>query len=250
MDFSDNESFDSEDEQIAVKSEVKKGQKHLEALKSSLGLDNFQDKIALKREKRKRQKLRRKLKKQEGSEKAQIQTKATKQNKKEIVAEVVTYLDPKKRVKEVKQPEKPQKEAEIQHDEISMKQARFDVFKFGIKGLDKEGQHEARVALALKLGAKPAKKSCIPYAQLKEQRQQERENAKQQKELDRLTGMRTISARPNSGKKGGGKKVEDNVQKKKKKVFEKTPLKLGKFDGATLRISKKELGSVKGRKRK
>ena len=36
--------------------------------------------------------------------------------------------------------------------EITMKQARFDVFKFGIRGLDKDGQQEARVALALRLG--------------------------------------------------------------------------------------------------
>ena len=39
-----------------------------------------------------------------------------------------------------------------------MKQARFDVFKFGIGGLDKDVQHEAKVALALKLGAKHKKK--------------------------------------------------------------------------------------------
>ena len=39
----------------------------------------------------------------------------------------------------------------------TMKEARFDVFKFGVKGFDKEGQLSAREALAIRLGAKPAK---------------------------------------------------------------------------------------------
>jgi hypothetical protein len=35
-----------------------------------------------------------------------------------------------------------------------MKKARFDVYKFGIKGLDKEEQENAKIQLAIKLGAK------------------------------------------------------------------------------------------------
>merc|ERR1711976_153644 len=78
---------------------AKKGQKHLEELKSSLGLTEFQNKADLKREKRRRQKARRKLKKVEIKNDAQIQTKATKLKAAKIVPEVVTYLDPKKRPK-------------------------------------------------------------------------------------------------------------------------------------------------------
>ena len=37
---------------------------------------------------------------------------------------------------------------------FSMKKARYDVYKFGIKGLDKEGQESAKMQLAIKLGAK------------------------------------------------------------------------------------------------
>ena len=36
---------------------------------------------------------------------------------------------------------------------MSLKQAKFDVFKFGIKGFDKEAQKNAKMQLAMKLGA-------------------------------------------------------------------------------------------------
>lgn len=35
-----------------------------------------------------------------------------------------------------------------------MKKARYDVYKFGIKGLGKEEQENAKIQLAIKLGAK------------------------------------------------------------------------------------------------
>lgn len=37
---------------------------------------------------------------------------------------------------------------------VSLKQAKFDVFKFGIKGFDKAEQENAKMQLAIKLGAK------------------------------------------------------------------------------------------------
>ena len=37
---------------------------------------------------------------------------------------------------------------------VSLKQAKFDVFKFGIKGFSKEEQESAKIQLAVKLGAK------------------------------------------------------------------------------------------------
>ena len=36
---------------------------------------------------------------------------------------------------------------------LSLKQAKFDVFKFGIKGFSKEEQESANIKLAMKLGA-------------------------------------------------------------------------------------------------
>jgi len=233
---------------------VTKGQKHLEELKSSLGLTEFQNKAELKREKRRRQKARRKLKKKETIHETQIQTKATKLKEKaaKIVPEVVTYLDPKKRSKKEKnEGSQVAKNVENSDDEseVTMKQARFDVFKFGIRGLDKDGQQEARVALALRLGAKPDKKSCLPYAQYKEKIKQEKSDLQTRKEMEKLTGMRKASTRPVSTKKKKGTNNEQNPAKKKKKHNEATPLRFGKFDGGTVRLSKKELSNIKGKKK-
>lgn len=53
---------------------------------------------------------------------------------------------------------KPNKESNDETEEqetgfLSLKQAKFDVFKFGIKGFDKEEQQNAKRQLAIKLGA-------------------------------------------------------------------------------------------------
>lgn len=114
--------------------------------------------------------------------------------------------------------------------------------------LDKDGQHEARVALALKLGAKPEKKICKPYAEYKMEVQNRKEEIQKQKELDRMTGMKKVSARPLSTKKSNAaknSKDSNNTKKTKSKQNEKTPLKMGKFDGGTLRISQKEVAKMR-----
>ena len=97
-----------------------------------------------------------------------------------------------------------------------MKQARFDVFKFGIKGFDKEGQLSAREALAIRLGAKPAKNKCLPYHELKAKRREEREVERAAKEEQNKTQLKTAArAAPPTKKKdkrvrratsGGGSK--------------------------------------------
>merc|ERR1711953_1171197 len=247
--FTESE-YSSEEESEFVQAKTSapkrpKSTKHLEELKAKLGLDEFKDKAAAKREKRKRQKANKKLKKSgEDSTVKIIETQATKLNAKaaKIVPEIVTYLDPKKRNREKSEKTK-EKQVEIL-EEVTMKQARFDVFKFGIKGFDKEGQHEARVALALKLGAKPEKKKCLPISELKEKRKQEKEEKQRQLELEKMTGMRKVSARPSSTKKSK-KETEIPNKKRKKNEAEATPLKLGKFDGATLKLSQKDLLQIK-----
>jgi hypothetical protein len=39
-------------------------------------------------------------------------------------------------------------------EHLSLKQAKFDVFKYGIKGFDKKKQEDAKIELAVKLGAR------------------------------------------------------------------------------------------------
>lgn len=43
---------------------------------------------------------------------------------------------------------------------LSLKQAKFDVFKFGIKGFSKEEQESAKIKLAMKLGAAVSFRCC------------------------------------------------------------------------------------------
>ena len=246
--YSDDEEIPS----VQTKTSVPKPNRHLAELKSKLGLAEFKDKAAAKREKRKRQKANRKLKRLESSENGVniIKTKGTQSNPKaaKIVPEVVTYLDPRKRTKQSKDNVKQNlKNSEEETQEVTMKQARFDVFKFGVKGFDKEGQHEARVALALKLGAKPEKKKCLPYVELKEKRKIEKEEKLRELELAKMTGMRKVSTRPSSTKNKKSSKENDAKKptKKKKRGTEATPLKLGKFDGGTLKLSQKDLMKMK-----
>lgn len=40
-------------------------------------------------------------------------------------------------------------------DELDMNKLRHEVFKFGLKGFDNKTHKEARIELAIKLGAKP-----------------------------------------------------------------------------------------------
>ena len=58
---------------------------------------------------------------------------------------------------------------------------RFEVFKFSLSGMDKADQMEARVAQAIKLGAKPGKKPCLPYSELKAKIKVEKDASKHQK---------------------------------------------------------------------
>ena len=63
-----------------------------------------------------------------------------------------------------------------------------------------------------------------------------------------MTGMKKVSARPLSTKKSNAaknSKDSNNTKKTKSKQNEKTPLKMGKFDGGTLRISQKEVAKMR-----
>jgi hypothetical protein len=233
------------------------GLKHLMELKSTLELDEFKDKAEQKREKRRRQKQKQNLKRLESksltssaASAEKIQTLATKLNPKaaKVAPEVIVYKDPRKK-NASKDSKNPQTAADDDNtDELTMKQARFDVFKFGLRGLDKEGQHDARVALALRLGAKPEKKKCIHYADYKDKLSAEKEERIRQKEAEKTTGMKRVVARPMSIKKlnkKDKKSADGQTKKKKSKQTESIPLKMGKFDGGTLKLSKKDMAKMK-----
>ena len=92
-----------------------------------------------------------------------IETVATRNNDRTEQPEVVEYKDPRKRKSKESKMAIEDNDNTVVPDTTSMegittmKEARFYVFKFGVKGFDKEGQLSAREALAIRLGAKPAK---------------------------------------------------------------------------------------------
>nr|QNH68099.1 artemis [Brachionus koreanus] len=59
---------------------------------------------------------------------------------------------------------------------ISLKEAKFDVFNFGIKGLEKTDQDNAKMKLAIKLGAKPLKNNATNYKEFLQKKKQEASN--------------------------------------------------------------------------
>lgn len=71
--------------------------------------------------------------------------------------------------------------------ELEMKRARYDVIKFGISGFESAKAKEAKVALAIKLGAKPPKKPGLNYKVLKDERKKEAIAAKEQEPVSGLS---------------------------------------------------------------
>ena len=255
MDFTDSDFSDEEEsyvpskavEQLKPNVPVITGKKHLNDLKSLLDLDAYQAKLEKKRRKRKAAKARKQglSSKEAPLVNGAVQTLASRSLGINKPPEIVTFVDHKKRNKS--------KSSEI-HDivtkeikvhngkEVSLKQARFEVFKFGVSGMDKKSQEEANTALALRLGAKPGKNKCVEYKQLKEERLQEKEDKKVQEEERKqsLQGVRK------SSKNGLTSKKSEN--KTKKKRGSKSDFKVGSFDGGMLKLSQKDLSSIKSKK--
>uniref|UniRef100_A0A131XA41 Uncharacterized protein n=1 Tax=Hyalomma excavatum TaxID=257692 RepID=A0A131XA41_9ACAR len=97
------------------------------------------------------------------------------------VPSTVVFRDPTKRKVKKRHLEEKNTRNDIPQEvnEISFKKARHDVLKFGIRGLDKPRQEEAKIALAVQLGAKPPKNDYLNYKELindrKEKKVKERE---------------------------------------------------------------------------
>ena len=63
---------------------------------------------------------------------------------------------------------------ETRKQELQMKQYRYDVIKFGMSGFDKHKARQAKIALAISLGAKPPKNRRKNYKKLVEERIKEK----------------------------------------------------------------------------
>jgi len=245
-DFSEDESFITETPITKTEPQKPKvtGKKHLNDIKNMLGLDSYQAKLEKKRLKRRAAKARKKGGNNSGTmANGLIQTNASRTLGLSSVPEMVTFIDHKKRNKRAENkigdivPEKSNN-----NKEITLKDARFEVFKLGVSGMDKKSREEANTALAIKLGAKPSKNKFVEYKQLKEDRTQEKEEKRLQEE-ERLHSMEGV--KKSSNKNNSTLKKSTN---KKKKKGSKNDFKVGSFDGGMLKISQRDINSIKSKK--
>ncbi|CAG5035446.1 unnamed protein product [Parnassius apollo] len=67
--------------------------------------------------------------------------------------------------------------------DLDLKKIRHEVVKFGMSGFDGTKKEEAKIALAISLGAKPPKREYINYKELMQKRKQEKLKQKEEKQL-------------------------------------------------------------------
>ncbi|XP_059060357.1 uncharacterized protein C1orf131 homolog [Achroia grisella] len=66
--------------------------------------------------------------------------------------------------------------------DLDLKQIRHEVVKFGMSGFDSTKKEEAKIALAVSLGAKPPKRKYINYKELMQKRKLEKEQEKNERQ--------------------------------------------------------------------
>ncbi|XP_064475195.1 uncharacterized protein C1orf131 homolog isoform X2 [Ornithodoros turicata] len=110
--------------------------------------------------------------------------------------------------------------------QMGFTKAKFDVMKFGIKGLERPKQEEAKIALAVHLGAKPPKKKYINYKEFIALQKKERELAREQKILQAKMGLKpkkkVAKKKGSISKKGStGKELHDGMKYVSKQLIAK-----------------------------
>ena len=123
--------------------------------------------------------------------------------------------------------------------EFDMKQARFDVQKFGIKGFVGSKKEEAMTSFLVKLGAKPPKNKYVNYREYQEKVKKDSEEKRAKKDLDRKMGLKVTP----SGKR-------DRVKSKDRNDVGEVAGQVGKYRDGVLFVKRRDLvGFNKSRKR-
>jgi hypothetical protein len=224
-------------------------------------LDSFQEKMATRKERKRRAKMRKADEKKEsdvGKRDADgaVKTDATRAKSLSSLPAVVVYSDPRKRrIRRLKEEEaKEEEDAKKQlkqssslpmNFEVSMKSARYDVFKLGMRGMDKRQREDAEVERLVGLGAKRPKNKGVSYMEFKETRKKERDEMKAQKEEEKVSGVRIALLR-----KSFSSAASSSASKKSKDGgIGGIQTKIGSFDGGMLKLSAKDLAKIKGGKK-
>uniref|UniRef100_A0A3B3ZJ01 Uncharacterized protein n=1 Tax=Periophthalmus magnuspinnatus TaxID=409849 RepID=A0A3B3ZJ01_9GOBI len=157
--------------------------------------------------------------------------------------EVVTFQDPRKKMKtkhtptpdKIKLPQTKDKNSE-QTEELSLEKARLEVHRFGITGYHKEQQRVFEQDRAIMLGARPPKKQYVNYKILQQQIKEKRLKDKEEVDPDLKTK----------------KKKKNNPKDKKKPSTSGSGSgpsgQVGRFKNGMLILSSKEIQKIKGTK--
>ncbi|CAH2100329.1 unnamed protein product [Euphydryas editha] len=67
--------------------------------------------------------------------------------------------------------------------DLDLKKIRHEIVKFGMSGFDATKKEEAKIALAVSLGAKPPKREYINYKELMQKRKKEKQKLNEEKKM-------------------------------------------------------------------
>ncbi|XP_022905809.1 uncharacterized protein C1orf131 homolog [Onthophagus taurus] len=87
---------------------------------------------------------------------------------------VIKYESHKPKRKNDTYKEAVEEKLDIKANELNIKRAKFEIMKFGMSGFDQQKKEEAKIQLAIKLGAKPPKNKYRNYKELIEEKKREK----------------------------------------------------------------------------
>lgn len=158
--------------------------------------------------------------------------------------EIVTFLDPRKRMKTqslptpgiVNPPQAKDKKQGDQTDELSLEKARLEVHRFGITGYKKEQQRVFEQDRAIMLGARPPKKQYVNYKVLQQQIKDKKQKEKEEVDPDLKKKKKKKNSKDRSKQSSSGSGSGPSGQ-------------VGRFKNGMLILSSKEIQKIKGSKR-
>ncbi|XP_033638804.1 uncharacterized protein LOC117299376 [Asterias rubens] len=110
--------------------------------------------------------------------------------------EVIVFQDPSRRKKKRVQEEE---QAEADEDKFNLKKARYEVRQFGLSGFSFEDREKCEADRAVTLGAWAPKREYINYKELISIQKGKKEQARQQREMDRKMGY-SVAKKPTTEK--------------------------------------------------
>lgn len=146
-----------------------------------------------------------------------VPTRAMLLKKKEVTSEfkAVVFETHKPKRSDGQKRKNSEKSGDDDRDALDMKRVRHEIFNFGISGYNFQDQQKAKIALAVKLGAKPPKNSYKNYKELQAENKETKAKAKEEAYIRTVgknsAGMATVSCNKLVNRFTKKKKTKDSV---------------------------------------